>query len=143
MAANVKDCGQPVNKSNIKLKPQTFSYEENLLACACGDHGALRVLYDRDARWLMGVTLRIVRDRHLAEDVLQEAFLQIWRGARTFNSSRGSGRGWIYTVVRHCALDAVRGARLEINVDSFDLENLADRRQADEELCFADASRQH
>ena len=75
--------------------PAGFDYEATLAACAQGNRTALRELYEREARWLMGVAMRIVRNRALAEEVLQEAFLQIWRGARTFDRSRGSGRGWI------------------------------------------------
>jgi RNA polymerase sigma-70 factor (ECF subfamily) len=89
-------------------KDEGFDYEATLAACAAGDRTALRALYEREGRWLMGVALRIVRNRTLAEDVLQDAFLQIWRAAGTFDRSRGSGRGWVYTVVRHRALQELR-----------------------------------
>ncbi len=101
-----------------------FDYEATLAACADGSRAALRTLYEREARWLLGVAMRIVRNRALAEEVLQEAFLQIWRGARTFDRSRGSGRGWIYTVVRHRALQEVRRAVPTISADALDVENL-------------------
>ena len=52
-----------------------------MLACARGERFALRALYEREARWLLGVALRIVRDRERAEDVLHDAFLQIWQHA--------------------------------------------------------------
>jgi RNA polymerase sigma-70 factor (ECF subfamily) len=107
-----------------------FDYEAALAACAGGDRDALRALYDREARRLMGVTLRIVRQRQVAEEVLQEAFLQIWRAAGTFDAARGSGRGWIYTVVRHRALQEVRKDGREVNVAIEDIENLADDRQS-------------
>jgi len=110
-----------------------FDYEGSLAACARGDRSALRALYDREGRWLMGVALRIVRDRHLAEEVLQEAFLQIWRAAATFDASRGSGRGWIYTVVRHRALQEVRRDGREISLDNVELEKLADLHLTGEE----------
>ncbi len=109
----------------------TFDYEGSLAACARGDRSALRALYEREARWLMGVALRIVRERSLAEEVLQEAFLQIWKAAATFDPSRGSGRGWIYTVVRHRALEQIRRGDREIHIDSAELENLADHQQSD------------
>jgi len=82
--------------------------------------------------------LRIVRNRALAEEVLQEAFLQIWRGARTFDRSRGSGRGWIYTVVRHRALQEIRKA--VPTVSALDVENLpGEEPAADESLQGIDA----
>ena len=107
-----------------------FDYESALAACARGDRQSLQSLYERESRWLMGVVFRIVRDRHRAEDVLQDAFLQIWRAAGTFDPVRGSGRGWIYTVVRHRALQEVRREGRELTVPVESIENLADDRQS-------------
>ena len=108
----------------------SFDYEAAVLACARGERFALRALYEREARWLLGVALRIVRDRALAEDVLQDAFLQIWQYAPSFRPELGSARGWIYTIVRHRALKALRegGGRMEA-MDPQDLAGLADARQ--------------
>jgi len=117
----------------------TFDYETSLAACAAGDRKALRALYEREARWLMGVALRIVRDRPVAEEVLQEAFLQIWRSAATFDASRGSGRGWIYTVVRHRALQEVRKSGHNATLAVEDIDNLADHRQLADDAPDIDA----
>ncbi len=117
-----------------------FDYEAALGACARGERSALKLLYDQEARWLMGVALRIVRDRQLAEDVLQEAFLQIWRAAGTFDASRGSGRGWIFTVVRHRALQEVRKDARTGRVEVEDLENLADQQQEEQGPADIDAT---
>lgn len=103
-----------------------FDYESALEACARGERFALRALYEREARWLLGVAQRIVRDHDTAHDVLQEAFLQIWQRAASYQRALGSARGWIYTVVRHRALDEVRKLRREMPVGD-DLEALADR----------------
>jgi len=94
-----------------------FDHEAALLACARGERAALKQIYDREARWLLGVVLRIVRDRATAEDVLQDAFLQVWRRAETYRPDLGSARGWIYTVVRHQALSEVRKPGREIALD--------------------------
>ena len=120
----------PDREAAVPGRAMAFDYEATLAACAGGDRDALRALYDREARRLMGVTLRIVRQRQVAEEVLQEAFLQIWRAAGTFDPARGSGRGWIYTVVRHRALQEVRKDGREANVAIEDIENLADDRQS-------------
>ena len=117
----------------------TFDYETSLAACAAGDRKALRALYEREARWLMGVALRIVRDRPVAEEVLQDAFLQIWRSAATFDASRGSGRGWIYTVVRHRALQEVRKNGHNATLAVEDIDNLADHRQLADDAPDMDA----
>lgn len=94
-----------------------FDYDTALAACARGDHGALRRIYDRDSRSLLGVAMRIVRHRQIAEDVLHDAFLNIWTRAHSFDPARGAGRGWIYSVVRNQALSLVRSGEREIGVD--------------------------
>ncbi len=104
-----------------------FDYESALEACARGESYALRALYERESRRLLGVALRIVRDRDTAHDVLQDAFLQVWQRAATYQRALGSARGWLYTVVRHRALDAVRRSGREVTVGD-DLEAIADAR---------------
>ncbi len=106
-----------------------FDYETTLEACAAGDRVALQELYHRESGRLLGVALRIVRNRDAAHDVLQDAFLQIWQRAHTYQRLLGSARGWIYTVVRHRALDEVRRAGRETAVGD-DIEAYADA-QAD------------
>lgn len=109
--------------------PSAFDYEAALLACARGERFALRALYEREARWLLGVALRIVRDRERAEDVLHDSFVQIWERAATFEPALGSARGWIYTVVRHAALKALRDPARMQAVDVAELTALSDARQ--------------
>lgn len=106
-----------------------FDYEAAVLACARGERYALRALYEREAQWLLGVALRIVRDREHAEDVLHDAFVQIWQHASTFQPQLGSARGWIYTIVRHRALKEVRKpGRLQV-VEPQELTALSDAQQ--------------
>jgi RNA polymerase sigma factor (sigma-70 family) len=115
----------------IPLTADAFDYEAALEACARGERFALNALYQREARWLLGVAQRIVGDRDHAHDVLQDAFLQIWQKAASYQRSLGSARGWIYTVVRHRALDLARRSGREISIGD-DLEALSDARQSDE-----------
>jgi RNA polymerase sigma-70 factor (ECF subfamily) len=120
-------------------RDEGFDHEAALAACAKGDRAALRALYEREAPWLMGVALRIVRNRSFAEEVLQEAFLQIWRAAGTFDPSRGSGRGWIYTVVRHRAMQDLRKSARAPELTSLDVEDTAETHSpAGERLLDAD-----
>ena len=94
-----------------------FDYEACLLACARGDQRALRQLYEQDSSHLLGVALRITRDKALAEDVVHDAFIKIWRGAGSFDPSRGSARGWVFTVTRHLALNVVRNRYREVPLE--------------------------
>lgn len=101
-----------------------FDHDSALQACAAGERAALQRLYQHESRYLLGVALRIVRDRQLAEDVLHDAFISIWHRAAGFDPARGSGRGWIYTVVRHQALNVMRAREHEVGADEDTVEAL-------------------
>ena len=94
-----------------------FDYEVCLLACARGDHRALHQLYEQDSSRLLGVALRITRNKALAEDIVHDAFIKIWHGAHSFDPLRGSARGWVFSVTRHLALDVVRSAGRDVPLD--------------------------
>jgi RNA polymerase sigma-70 factor, ECF subfamily len=83
--------------------------DEALLALASrADDSALGELYDRYGRVAYGLALRIVRDRALAEDAVQEGFLAVWRSAGTFLAEQGKPSTWILTLVHRRAVDLVR-----------------------------------
>jgi RNA polymerase sigma-70 factor, ECF subfamily len=69
---------------------------------------ALSKLYDRYSRTVFGVGLKILGDRSLAEELVQEVFLKVWRSSGTFDPSRGSFSTWLYRVTRSVALDLYR-----------------------------------
>lgn len=94
-----------------------FDYEATLARCAAGDRQAMRRLYEHEGPRLLGVAWRIVRQRALAEDIVHDACVNIWTRAGSFDASRGSARGWIYSVVRNLALNAVRDAGRHLDVD--------------------------
>ncbi|MDD2546054.1 MAG: sigma-70 family RNA polymerase sigma factor [Burkholderiaceae bacterium] len=94
-----------------------FDYEAALAACAAGDHHAMHRLYEHEGARLLGVALRIVRSRALAEDIVHDACVNIWTKASSFHAARGSARGWIYSVVRNLALNAVRDGHRHVAVD--------------------------
>lgn len=98
--------------------PQTpFDYEAALHACARGERSALQRLYEQESPRLLGVVQRIVSDRARAEDIVHDAFLKIWSGAAGFDATRGSARGWMFTVARHLALNSVRNSAREVSMD--------------------------
>jgi RNA polymerase sigma-70 factor, ECF subfamily len=74
-----------------------------------GDATAIESLYDRYGRLAYGLALRILNDRNAAEDVVQDAFLGVWRNAGSFDVSRGSLRNWLLAVVHNRAIDRLRG----------------------------------
>ncbi len=60
-----------------------------LRACATGDRAALRAIYDAEAPRMLGVALRLLRRRPLAEEAVHDTFVQIWQRASSFNPRRG------------------------------------------------------
>ncbi len=110
---------------------ESFDYEGALAACARGERAALRRVYEQEAARLLGVALRIVRRRDLADEVLHDAFLQIMQRSSTYSPSKGSGRGWIYTIVRHGAINKLRDSANEVPADSAWLSSLPDDERVD------------
>jgi RNA polymerase sigma-70 factor (ECF subfamily) len=96
-------------------RPQTIandvSDEELMLRIARRDDVALAQLHDRYRALAFAVAQRVVKDPARAEDVVQDAFLAIWRRAGSYAPGRGSVRTWLTSVVRNRAIDIVRATR--------------------------------
>jgi RNA polymerase sigma-70 factor (ECF subfamily) len=75
---------------------------------ALGDSGALKTLHDRCSGRALAVAQRMLRSRSDAEEVVQEAFLQIWKRAETYDPARGGVDAWVATIVRTRAVDRLR-----------------------------------
>ena len=73
-----------------------------------GDRSAIDDLYERFRRPAFALARRILADDGLAEDVLQEVFLSVWRDPGAFDRGRGTVASWLLAVVHHKAVDAVR-----------------------------------
>ena len=73
-----------------------------------GDEGALAALYDRYSGMLFAMLVRTLRDPQAAEEILQDLFLQLWRGAARFDATRGSLPAWLMVIGRNRALSRLR-----------------------------------
>ena len=100
------------------MNVKTDTDETLIRALQQKDLDALEELYGRHHRTALAVAFRVLQDRNLAEDVIQEAFLAVWRKPEAFKPERGSGRTWLLSIVRHRAIDITRGR-------SYDKESLS------------------
>jgi RNA polymerase sigma-70 factor (ECF subfamily) len=96
-----------------------------------GDAGAFEVIFDRHGDVAFSLAYRMCGRRAMAEDVVQEAFVSLWRSGARYDLARGSVRSWVLSVVHHRAIDAFRreSSRTSRNVSD---EGLAERLVATE-----------
>jgi RNA polymerase sigma-70 factor (ECF subfamily) len=83
---------------------------------AVGEIGGLETLYDRYHAMAYALALRITTETGLAEDVVQDSFLGLWRNAARYAEEKGSVRGWLLAIVRHRAIDAMRRQRAGVAI---------------------------
>ena len=82
--------------------------EELIRRLATGETAALEALYDEHADVIFALILRIVADRRVAEDLLQEAFPRAGQRAGTYRGARGRVRSWLFGIAHHLALNELR-----------------------------------
>lgn len=104
---------------------------------ARGDRDALQTLYEATSGKLLAVIIRIVRDRELAEDLLQDVYLIVWQRAGRFDSAKGKAITWLCTIARNTALNDLRRGNRDRNLvdDPFPEVGVKDIVPADEWLC--------
>lgn len=93
-----------------------------------GDESALVAVYDRYAAMIFGMLVRMLRDRQAAEEILQDLFFELWRGAARFDASRGSLPAWLMVIARNRALSRLRKREyreFSENIDAFPANAIA------------------
>jgi len=109
---------------------EEYTPERLIAAVARRDSDAFRRLYTLASPKLFAITLRICRDRSLAEDALQETFTAIWRRASAFNPRQGTGIIWMSAIARNRSIDALRrrqrDARFQTGVYQEDTDAIPD-----------------
>ena len=97
---------------------QLSTTEAELIArVRSGDESAMAMLYDRYSGLVYAVALRVVADTGVAEDVLQDVFMQLWRNPGAFNAARGRLAPWLSVIARNRAIDHVRKRRPETDIE--------------------------
>lgn len=97
---------QPTSKSDWSARSVELS--ALLSRAGVGDRAAFATLYERTSAHLLGVVMRIQRDRALAEDILQEVFVNVWRAAASFDAAQSQPLTWLTSVARNRAIDSLR-----------------------------------
>src|SRR2546428_8306731 len=99
--------GKPLAAA-IELEPGAPSDVDLMLGIQSGDADALSQLYDRYNGIVKALILRIIHNETEADDLLQEVFMEIWNQAKNFSSQKGKPLGWMVTLTRRRAIDALR-----------------------------------
>ncbi len=106
---NLHDFNNKTGNSFLAANEQ--SDEALILAIAGGAVWAMEPLYQRYSRILYSMAYRMVSDHQVAEDLIQEAFLSVWRRAISYSPQSGAVRSWLISIVHHRTIDYLRSVR--------------------------------
>jgi RNA polymerase sigma-70 factor (ECF subfamily) len=113
-------------------KAERLADEELMPLIGAKDPEAFEVFFDRHGGAAYSLAYRIVGERTGAEDVVQEAFISIWRSGARFDRARGSVRAWTLSIVRNRAIDALRSRAGKAPKLTFDDELALEQRPSDD-----------
>lgn len=124
--------------AGVSAVPAAERLADLLLCSAKGDQVSFAELYDATQARVYGLAVRVVRDPAQAQEVTQEAFLEVWRTASRFDVSKGSALSWLMTICHRKAVDRVRSAEASTRRDTtyhqqnhtIDIDTTADAAQA-------------
>jgi RNA polymerase sigma factor (sigma-70 family) len=112
---------------------------------ASGDQAALKALYEATSRKLYAVAMRVVSNTDHAEDVLQEAYLQVWRNAKDYRATLSPPMAWLGLIVRSRGLDLLRRHKAEKSLSAQPLDEILEETLSNNEaspMDVRDASEQ-
>ncbi len=104
--------------------PNELSDEALLSAIARGDVLAMDSLYQRYSRILYSLAYRMVADHQIAEDLIQDAFLSVWRRSTSFSPQAGAARSWLISILHHRAIDYLRRVRRRSSIQEAPLDEI-------------------
>lgn len=112
--------------SLTEVAPDKEELSQLLSRIGLGDRAAFAELYRRTSPRLLGVCVRMLADRREAEEVLQEAFVTVWRRSHTFDPARASAMTWLVALTRNKAIDRLRQHHSAHEASPAEIETLAD-----------------
>jgi len=98
----------PARATSADWSERSVELAQMLARAGLGDRAAFATLYERTSAHLLGVVLRIQRDRALAEDILQEVYVNVWRAAQSFDAAQSQPLTWLTSIARNRAIDSLR-----------------------------------
>ncbi|HET9999903.1 MAG TPA: sigma-70 family RNA polymerase sigma factor [Ktedonobacteraceae bacterium] len=104
--------------------PDELSDEALLKAIAGGAVWAMDSLYQRYSRILYSLAYRMVADHQIAEDLLQDAFLSVWKRSTSYSPQAGAARSWLISILHHRAIDHLRRVRRRSSMQEAPLEEI-------------------
>lgn len=127
-AATVIDEEEPVPARSLDRfdarSPDLLSDQALLNAITGGEVWAMESLYQRYSRNLYSLVYRMVANQQAAEDLLQDAFLSVWRRAASYSPQMGAVRSWLFSITYHRAIDYLRRVRYQPVVQEVQLEEI-------------------
>ncbi len=99
-----------VAKTSKKRQYLLLADEDLIVLTDSGDTQALAALYDRHSRVAYSLAYRMMGERQAAEDLVQEAFLKVWRAAGSYRVERASVRTWILSILNNRGIDMLRSS---------------------------------
>lgn len=102
--------------------PDSAELDALLERCAAHEQAALAALYERAGPQLLGILMRMLRNRALAEDALQDVFVRVWQQAAQFDARRGRALAWLVSIARNRAIDLQRAQRITVMLDAAELQ---------------------
>lgn len=100
-----------------------------LMAIAHEDRRAFQRLYQKISGRMFGLCLKLASRRDLAEEAVQDAFVQIWHNAGEYHNERGAPLSWMLTIARYRTLDLMRSSKSRPSSGDAHLERVADQRE--------------
>jgi len=113
-----------VSLPNVANESQKMDNQQLITRLQQQDRAAIGELYDAYGDALFGVVLRIVHSRELAEQVLQDTFVKVWRNVSSYDASKGRLFTWLLNIARNTAIDVTRSAHFQQSRKTDSIENL-------------------
>jgi RNA polymerase sigma-70 factor, ECF subfamily len=121
-------------RSSKALRSHEADDQALIAAIAAGDSNALEQLYDRYGLMVYRVALRVLKNRELAEDVVQEVFWRVWRRGASFRNERGRVTQWLFGIAHNLCIDELRRMRVRPAPVYEDVEHPVIQQLIDEQI---------